>query len=181
MLSDTDRFNRAAGLGYRFDEQVVDGVVVRSGRMVKFGQTFVFDEAPWTWSAPKFFRVERVFRGGPAHRVAVSLDLEPRGSGTTVRYAVDIFPRYAPAWPIVRLEATLFTYPALDRALKAAFAKMADQRGLFDDAPPALDPAATKRVDAIVANLTPRPLGDGLRDVIANAPLVVQDHPADPA
>ena len=68
-LSDTDRFNAAAGLGFQFEERPREGLLTaRIGRASRLGglMTLEWEELPFQYKAPAFYRVVRRFSTGPA-------------------------------------------------------------------------------------------------------------------
>ena len=62
LLSDTDRFNRVAGLGLRFEVQPTeDGGIRRMGWSQRIGMRLEWDEMPFQYEAPNWFITERRF------------------------------------------------------------------------------------------------------------------------
>ena len=63
VMSNTDAFNRAAGLGFSFEEEALpDGRVRRFGRVKKFGLTIEWEELPFDF-------VSRCCRWKRAHNI----------------------------------------------------------------------------------------------------------------
>ena len=114
-FSDTDRFNRVAKLGFEFEEEPQpDGTVKRVGRSQRLGFIkLVWDEHPFRYRSPNHFSVTRVLRGSPAAQIRTRCELRKADSGTRIRYVADIYPRSMLFWPIVALEAYVFTKPQL--------------------------------------------------------------------
>ncbi len=87
-ISDTDRFNALLGMS---PVEFVDGGEVQAPfhlvRSALHGQTVVWEEPPFEWVAPLWFRVRRRFRRGPLAwlEMAVTLDPLPEG-GTRLTY-----------------------------------------------------------------------------------------------
>ena len=177
MLADTDRFNRAAGFGFRYqDRPRPDGSVERLGRATRFGLQLVWEELPWDYRAPEFYRVERRFRGGPLEKLNVDVRFEDTAEGgTRIRYKVQLHPSGMLTRPVILLDAQLSVKPTLDRALRAAIATLDGQPARFDPTVPPLAAAAQARVDAACRALPP-PVGERLGELLARGPLREQDR-----
>ncbi|MCB9745060.1 MAG: hypothetical protein H6740_20900 [Alphaproteobacteria bacterium] len=119
-FSDTDRFNKLAELGFRFEEHPQpDGTVKRTGKASFLGLDMSWDELPFAWSAPEWFRSERRFHGTPAEKVVTTLRLKAeRGGGTSVRYSIAVHPRSALFKPLAQIELSTRTKPKVERALE---------------------------------------------------------------
>ena len=118
-LSDTDRFNRVAELGFTFSEAPDEGGdVVRVGHMTKLGLSLSWDELPFVYRAPNWFRTRRIFHSGPAAEFTASLRLKATSQGTSILYTVEVVPRNALTAPVVAIELKTQTHAQLDRALK---------------------------------------------------------------
>ena len=84
LFSDTDRYNRAVGFGFTFeDTPQEDGTVERTGVAKVLGMRYVWDELPFEYRAGQWYRIRRRFRSGPATDVVVLLRLAPRDAPTT--------------------------------------------------------------------------------------------------
>lgn len=93
QISDTDAFNRAAGLGYQFEEKVgEDGRVKRTGTVKRFGMTVIWDELPFVIEAPRRWINTRIYRSGPLERSVVSAELDAQGEETRWCSAWSCFP-----------------------------------------------------------------------------------------
>ncbi|MFZ5475231.1 MAG: protein kinase domain-containing protein [Myxococcota bacterium] len=169
ILSDTDRFNRAAGFDYRFDEAPGARPV---GRTSSLGLELTWDEMPWEYEAPRWFRARRRFRGGPVEDVEVELTLSPGEPGTRVRYEVRLFPRSALWRPLLAAQAAAITRPQLDRALRRALGA----EGPYDPPPPPLSEDAEARLAAAIRGLPSRTVAEALAVTLREAPLAVQDR-----
>ena len=75
-LSDTDRFNRLAELNFTFEPAPAGSSVRRIGRMKRLGMVLTWDELPFTYEAPRWFKTRRIFHGGPAKEFSATLQLK---------------------------------------------------------------------------------------------------------
>ncbi len=154
LLSDTDRFNRVAGLEYAYREDAQpDGSVVRQGSGSRLGVPLRWIEPPFEWQAPHRFGITRTFTTGPALSYSIGLALrEADDGGTEVEYRLTVVPRSTWTRPIVQAELTTFTRPALERTLQRAMDVLDGTIGVFAAPPPPLTPAERKRAeDALIA------------------------------
>ena len=97
-LSKTDWINRALGfpaVNYQIEPRPEGGSWVTARARLPFGELH-WREWPFEWLEPEFYRVRRVFEGGPFTETRVGMDLrpEPEGGTRVVAYA-EIFPRGA--------------------------------------------------------------------------------------
>src|SRR5690349_21251126 len=91
-LSDTDRFNKVAEAGFSFARSE-PGAAPR-GSISKLGLTVSWTEEPFSFRAPRWFRVERRFEGGPAEKLVARADLTPLPTGGTgIHYKIEVTPR----------------------------------------------------------------------------------------
>ncbi len=175
LLSDTDRFNRVAGIDQSFEEEAQpDGSVKRTGTLRRAGIPLRWDERPFVWDAPRRFAVNRRFHGGPARSYVVSLDLTADPKGTSIDYRVVITPRVTVTRPAVVADARLFTRPGLDRALRRAVAVLDGERSLFDDPPPALPRRAGDLLERGLEGVRSPAVAKRLAQLIHKAPLRLQ-------
>lgn len=180
VLSDTDHFNEVAGTKFRYeDTPQADGTSRRVGRTLRFGFVpLVWDELPWQYRAPEWFKVVRRYQGGPASEVHVLLRLRAVEHGTAVRYTVEVYPRNVLARLLVELELRFFTRPQLDRALRIVLAPLTGQ--IVDSGPqvPPLSKEGEARLATISARLSPPTFAQHLADYLREAPLREQDRMA---
>lgn len=95
-LSDTARFNEAAGTPRYAVEEVVqpDGSVKRRASANYKGVAVEWDDPPFEWIAEREFRQRRVFRRGPLQYLAPTLKLEATADGgSRVTYRLSGAPR----------------------------------------------------------------------------------------
>ena len=169
LLSDTDRFNRVAGVNLRFTETVEDGQVKRVGYTDKLGMRLHWDEQPFVYEEPRYFKIERRFQDGPAEVMRVELRLSPCDSGTEISYEVQIVPRMAVLWPVLAADARLTVRPQLDTALKRAVQSL-DHDAPFDIPPPPLSDEGASKLDDGLRHVQPAALQEGLRSMVRTAP-----------
>jgi hypothetical protein len=178
LLSDTDRFNRAAGFGYRFTtERRADGETVRVGRASKLGVPLVWEELPWSWSPPDpshpevpgVLDVGRLFRGGPVASLRVCIEVFARGEHSQVRYTLQLVPRHFLARPIVALDLAWMTRPEIEAVLRRAIDWLDGKIDVFDPPPPALPAPARARLDAALDGVDPK-VADALRQTLTRWP-----------
>ena len=93
-VSDTERFNRAVGIGaVDFSRERDDGVVQTRGSMREKGITLAWREHPFEWVAPRRLGVLREFGAGPFVWLRSVVQLEPCGEGTNLVHTVEVEPR----------------------------------------------------------------------------------------
>lgn len=177
VFSDTDRFNRVAELGFRFEQlQLSDGSVRRTGKGVFFaGITAEWEELPWSWKAPEWYRSTRRFLGGPAEEMTVQLRLRPEpDGGTAVRYSVSVTPRNLLLRPIVMADLSLSSAPKVERALTALLTELSGRGTPPCLTPPDLSPEG----DALLrrARIEPPAVKDALSKALRSLPLREQDR-----
>jgi tRNA A-37 threonylcarbamoyl transferase component Bud32 len=173
LLSDTDAFNRVAGVGFTFTaEKQADGTTGQVGHLHRLGMHLTWDERPFRFRAPERYSYQRLFHGGPASSLEGSLQLEPLPhGGTRIRYEVVVHPRSFVTRPIVALDAAMSTRPQLDATLRKAVRTL--DEGVAFDVPPPLEPAA----EALLVERTralPVPIAQALRDYLKTASLADQ-------
>jgi len=99
LVSDTNRFNRDAGLpdvSARGASEVNDGVGRRRLRLKRLGVGVEWEEEPFEWVRPFRFGVVRRYHTGPVAEMRVAAELEERaGGGTHLVYDVRVRPRNA--------------------------------------------------------------------------------------
>lgn len=170
-LSDTDRFNRVAELGFTFTEAPDDsGEVVRVGHMNKLGLSLSWDELPFVYRAPHWFRTRRIFHNGPAAEFTASLRLKSTDTGTSILYSVEVVPRNALTTPVVAIELKTQTHSTLDRALKLLVSELDEGVAPRDKPAGALSTSGENRLVEGLAKLDGR-VAPHLADFLRSAPL----------
>ncbi len=172
VFSDTDRFNRAAGLGFEFDEvPLADGGVERVGLLRKFGLNIRWVETAFDFESPHWFENERNFLDGPALRLITTLLVEPHADGgCRVSYTVQITPRNWATMPVVYADARLTTGPLLEKTLNAAKGLAEGKRVRFDPPPPGLSEQTLALLQTRADQTVPLAIGEALAQRIATAP-----------
>ncbi len=95
VLSNTDWFNRALGLPavqYEFEARA-EGGSSTTARARLAGLEIVWQELPFEWLEPEFYRVRRVIERGPLREAIVALELQPQPGGTRVIISSEVYPR----------------------------------------------------------------------------------------
>ena len=176
MMSDTDTFNRVAGLGFSFDETPLpDGSVQRTGRVSKFGLVVEWEELPFDFVAPDGFVARRVYRGGPLRESQVTVQLEESPEGTRIHYEVQLLARSLFSRPLVAADARLTIKPTLTRALEAAVQALCGEGPGLDPSPP-LDDQQEARLASLLEGVAHPTLRQALGDRVRRAPLPVVDR-----
>ncbi|MSP91999.1 MAG: serine/threonine protein kinase [Myxococcales bacterium] len=180
-LSDTDRINRVSGFGMRFAlERSADGTLERRGTLRRYGLTLRWLELQAIYDAPHQFRIERQVDNGPVRSMVTSCTITPRpggpDAGTDIEYVLEVEPRSALLRPLVEIDIG----GTLARRLRQTLANVvrALDQGLDppDQTPPALGEAALARLDAGLESVRPRRVGEELRALVLDAPLIAQDR-----
>src|SRR5262245_47735059 len=85
-LTNTDWFNRALGLPavrYEFKGKAEGGSSTTAHARVA-GLEVVWQELPFEWLEPEFYRVRRILDKGPLREACMGLELQPQPKGTHV-------------------------------------------------------------------------------------------------
>lgn len=108
LVSDTNRFNRDAGLPDVSTQGAseADGSAVRRRlKLKKLGLGFEWEEEPFEWVRPFRFGVVRRYRTGPVAEMRVAAQLSEReGGGTRLVYDVRVRPRGALGRAVIPLQ-----------------------------------------------------------------------------
>lgn len=180
-LSDTDRFNRLAELNFTFEPAPAGSSVRRIGRMKRLGMVLTWDELPFTYEAPRWYKTRRIFHGGPAKEFSATLQLkESADGGTDVRYVVEVVPRNALTSPVVKIDLERSTRPQLDRVWKLLIEDLDAAHAPRDVAPPELSPEKEKALERLLGQLPQDAITAQLGIFLRSAPLRDQDHMAPP-
>ena len=173
LLSDTDRFNRVAGLEYSYQEEAQpDGSVKRFGSGSRLGVPLRWVEPPFDWQAPNSFAIARSFTTGPALSYTIRLELRQASEGgTEFDYTLTVVPRSAWTRPIVQGELATFTRPALDRTLQRAIAVLDGTISTFAAPPPPLEAKARKSAEVALAAVEDPTLREALGRLLAEEAL----------
>jgi class 3 adenylate cyclase len=108
LVSDTNRFNRDAGLpgvSTQAPSEVNESVGRRLLKLSKLGVGVEWEEEPFEWVRPFRFGVVRRYRKGPVAEMRIAAELSEReGGGTRLVYDVRLRPRGALGRAVVPLQ-----------------------------------------------------------------------------
>ncbi|HEY6077839.1 MAG TPA: DUF5939 domain-containing protein [Polyangiaceae bacterium] len=109
-IGDTERMNRAIGLGPLEVRPNEDASAARYVvRTVSGGFALEYEERPFEWTENEHFRVHRPMRRGIVRSMTNEFWLTPSASGgTSVRFRLEVEPRFALLSPIAKLELARF-------------------------------------------------------------------------
>ena len=96
-LANTDWMNRSLGLPavqYQFTANAEGGSTVRARARVA-GLEVAWQELPFEWLEPEFYRVRRLFENGPLSEAVAGIELIPRSGATRLRAISEVVPRNA--------------------------------------------------------------------------------------
>ncbi|MBL9027669.1 MAG: SRPBCC family protein [Myxococcales bacterium] len=176
-MSDTDAFNRLAKANFTYETEYDEAGRPRPvGTVKKLGLAIRFHEEPFAFRAPHWFRIRRVFEGGPARSITATAQLATTETGgTSIDYALEVEPRTALFRPILSFDLKRTTERWVGEALGAVVAALEDQSQ--DDAerlllgpPPALSAKQAARLEELGSRLPPGPLVSRLVSLIRAAP-----------
>jgi hypothetical protein len=173
LFSDTDRFNRAANLGYSYEDlPQSDGTLIRRGSITRLGITVTWDEKPFQFARLDWFRSIRDFHAGPGAKLVTTARFRdlPKG-GTRIRYTVQVTPRNLFYRPIVALELKTGTKRALDKTLAELMELLSNRDNNYDPTPPPLTANAADRVASFCKELDPPEIGPRLQTLLASGAL----------
>ena len=175
LFGDTDRYNRAAGFDFDFEEETrPDGTVRRIGHAKALGVVDLrWEERPFRYRVPEWFESTRLFDGGPGERLVTSLRLEDLGGRTGIRYTIAVTPRNFFARALVAIELKTVTRPKVDAIIRVMLARLSGEDAAYDPLPEPLSGAAEERVLAIVPRVPP-PTGERIATFLREAPLFDQ-------
>ncbi|MDT5269376.1 MAG: hypothetical protein QOH49_1562 [Acidobacteriota bacterium] len=112
LISDTNRFNRDAGLPdvAAQGSSEVNGGGRRRLKLTKLGVGVEWEEEPFEWVRPFRFGVVRRYRRGPVSEMRVAAELSEReGGGTHLVYDVRVRPRGAFGRAVIPLQVGRFS------------------------------------------------------------------------
>ncbi len=180
-LNNTDWMNRAFGLPpvrYKFSANHEGGSTVRAcARLAGF--EIAWQEFPFEWLEPEFYRVRRVFENGPLREAIAGLELVRLPGGTSIRVTSDISPRNA----FGRLMAQRILLPKTRRDMRRIARQIVDfLRGQQPVALPGLSvqPVSESALQAGLEKLRsaglPKDSIDRLEQMLREAPDVELTH-----
>ncbi len=176
-LSDTDAFNRLARANFSYaTETTPDGSSRTVGTVKKLGLAIRFHEEPFSFRAPHWFRIRRVFEGGPARALTATAQLATLSTGgTRIDYELEVEPRSGLFRPILSFDLGRTTEKYLAHALSSLIGEL-DREGEVDPEwvllgpPPALTAKQSARLDDLAAQLGPSALTARLASFVRAAP-----------
>ncbi|GAP62647.1 hypothetical protein ARMA_1070 [Ardenticatena maritima] len=120
LVSDTDRFNALAGVPA---VEIADDESVEAPthllRMRIFGQTIEWEEPPFEWVSPHWFRIVRTYRRGPVARMVVTLRLAPtQEGGSLLTYTVEAEPANPLGYLAIPIQIGLISRVRFERAFR---------------------------------------------------------------
>jgi class 3 adenylate cyclase len=109
-IGDTERMNRAVGLGPLQVSPMADASAARYlVRTVSGGFALEYEERPFEWTENEHFRIHREMRRGAVRSMTNEFWLTPLANGgTSVRFRLAVEPRWALFAPIAKLELWRF-------------------------------------------------------------------------
>lgn len=173
ILSDTARFNEAAGLPKQdITETPQDDGSVLFTAVAKQGPfTLAWREEPVNWMANKWFEHRRHFTRGPLKMLCATLEIEPAGpEGAQSRVVYVLEAEAANLLGEILLRTVFFksagkTFGALVRS--ATEFVHGERDAPFDTAPPAFDDDAKQRIARAVEAINATPHAHGLAERLA--------------
>ena len=138
LVSNTDRFNKAAGLPAVEYEAPTDGTGVRRGRARSLGFALEWDEHPFEWVHESEHAVYRRYTSGPISAVWNRVALAARDDGSTeLVHEVRVAPRSALGRVAAEVQLRLLLRPRAE----AVYRRLDEAaRALGDEAAPSHDP-----------------------------------------
>jgi class 3 adenylate cyclase len=97
VLSKTDWINRSMGLPpvvYQFEARAEGGSSVRGRSRLPIGE-MRWQELPFEWLEPEFYRAHRIFDSGPFREARLGMDLRSVPGGTEIQCFSEMEPRHA--------------------------------------------------------------------------------------
>ncbi|MDQ7030990.1 MAG: adenylate/guanylate cyclase domain-containing protein [Ardenticatenia bacterium] len=127
FVSDTDRLNALVGLP---DVHLIDDETVTPPAHViqtrLFGQALTWEESPFEWVQPEWFRVVRRYRTGPLAETVVMLRLTPTSEGgSLLTYTVRATPANVLGYVFIPVYMGLVNRMRLERAFRLLDARAA--------------------------------------------------------
>ena len=138
FVSNTNHFNRAAGVPPVERVGVPDASGNQRLRLRRFGLIIEWDEEPFEWVKPQRFSVVRRYQRGPIAEMRVQVDLAEARDGTDLRYQVWAEPRNLLGRAAIRLQVGVLSEKAFRRVF-GEYAAMAKAAAPASHAAAALD------------------------------------------
>jgi hypothetical protein len=122
-LNNTDWMNRSLGLPavqYEFTANAEGGSTIHA-RARAAGLEVVWQEFPFEWLEPEFYRVRRVFENGPLREAIAGLELLRQPRGTRIRAISEVVPRNV----LGKFLAKVVLFPKTTRDMRRITAQVA--------------------------------------------------------
>ncbi len=174
-FADTDRFNRLAGLDFRFEFDFTQaGRAQGTGQYRHLGMQLTWREVPVVFEAPRHFAIERLYDSGPIVRALTEMRLTERSEGTQVEMDTLLWPRQPLLRAAVAVDAELTLKPKMTKAFQTLVRALQAGAETPDLAPPALSRAAEAQLVAALPSLHDAEVEAQLAAFLRAAPLVEQ-------
>ena len=177
LISDTERFNRAAGIPPVQFEMVSspERGIYRIGRLKSGARTISWDEHPFDFEEPRRFSVLRRYHSGPVAEAEFMAELTPQGSGTELLYRIRVRSRRTSDVARNRREFGVTLKKSFDRAYKGLARHLSSPIPTYPE-PAALGPSLRAPFREALASL---PHSERLIDFLteAAAPDLVRMRP----
>jgi adenylate cyclase len=174
-IGDTERMNRAVGLGpLRVSPNEDTSAARYVVQTVSGGFALEYEEEPFEWTENERFRIHRRMRRGVVRSMTNEFWLTPRSDGgTTVRFRLAVEPRWKLLTPIVKLQLGRFAR-RIERELRQVEADVrSGQTACFRTSRSEVDETALSRAARALRDTLSserRELGDKLVDYVRSAP-----------
>ncbi|MEZ4219367.1 MAG: adenylate/guanylate cyclase domain-containing protein [Polyangiaceae bacterium] len=123
LITDTERLNRVIGLSRIELSPNDDATAARYlVKTVSGGFPLEYEERPYEWEHPRYFKVRRNVRKGLVHFLENTFTLEPVGKGSKITVRISADPKSGLISPVLRLQISRF----LSRLM--SFVQDADER-----------------------------------------------------
>ncbi|MGQ0815409.1 MAG: DUF5939 domain-containing protein [Gemmatimonadota bacterium] len=181
LVSDTNRFNRDAGVPY-IEERAGVTPGTRRFRLRRYGVLVAWDEEPFEWVRPRSFGVLRRYLSGPVRELRVLTQIVPDGeTHCVVRYQITAVARNPLAFAAIPIEIGLISARRF-RAVFERYAREAQSQARSFSLPQSqpdmlpkrasLPPGGAERLERVRATLAATfdaDLVDRLLDVVTRA------------
>jgi serine/threonine protein kinase len=134
FVSDTERVNRAIGLGApELELERAGAGVAVFGNLQLAGQKLRWQEHPYEWIEGRRMGILREFSAGPFHWLRSVVELHPDGHGTHLVHTIDLVPRGVVGVAAAALEVGRRAKKNLDRVYTRVDRLVTYGRGVLDD------------------------------------------------
>ncbi|MBI5609929.1 MAG: SRPBCC family protein, partial [Deltaproteobacteria bacterium] len=174
-FADSDRFNRLAGLDFRFEYDFTQaGRAQGTGQYRHLGMQLTWREVPVVFEAPRHFAIERLYDNGPIDRAVTELRLTEVADGTQIEMDTLLWSRQPLLRAAVAVDAELTLKPKMTKAFQTLVRALHTGGETPDLAPPTLSRAAEAQLKAALPNVRDAEVEAQLGAFLRAAPLVEQ-------